>query len=140
MGEPPPAPPPAARFVAAGSGVARDTRTGLEWTRHDHDRALAWQPASHYCETLVLEGRTDWRLPEIGELKALYDERIERPCGDRTCRVDALIELTGPYVWSATRSGSPRRFYIDFHFGTTLAPNLKPSLLRQVLCVRPATP
>jgi hypothetical protein len=135
------APAPAAgRFVAVGSGVSRDTRTGLEWTRRDHDRALAWQAASRYCETLVLEGRTDWRLPEIAELQALYDDRIERPCGDRTCRLDALIELKGPYVWSATQSGSSRRFYIDFHFGTTLAPNLKPTLLRHVLCVHPPTP
>lgn len=126
------------RFVAVGEDVVRDETTALHWTRRDHDGpGLSWHQAERHCATLALGGWSDWRLPEVGELRGLYDETLESPCGERTCRIPPAIRLDDPYVWSATGSGSSRRVYIDFHFGTTFAPIARSTLVRRVLCVRP---
>ncbi len=124
------------RFVGLSNGVVRDTRTGLEWTSHDNDRDVTWHEAHRYCQALALGGQTTWRLPAIEELKGLYDERLDQPCGDYTCHLDPAVELTSPYYWSATQPGQARRIYFDFRFDTSLGPVLKPGLVRRALCVK----
>jgi hypothetical protein len=139
--QPPQAAPAGERFVAAGDGAVRDTRTNLEWTSHDTGRDLPWHEAERYCATLAVAGRTGWRLPDLDELKGIYDEAATQPCtAERTCRLDPAIRLTAPYVWSATQNGPRSRFYVDFRFGTSLAPVVKPTLVRRTLCVRGAVP
>jgi hypothetical protein len=131
----------ATRFETDGNGMVRDASTGLEWTRRDAAHALAWEAAEDHCRSLELAGSRDWRLPEIDELSALYDEAAERPCGSGPpCQLDPAIELRGPFVWSATASQPTRRFYVDFRFGTRLAPLTRPGLIRRVLCVRGGAP
>jgi hypothetical protein len=79
-------------------------------------------------------------LPHLTELKGVYDERAAQPCAEgRTCRLDPAIRLTAPYVWTATPNGERSRFYVDFRFGTSLAPVVKPTLVRRTLCVHEAT-
>jgi len=135
----PPEPAFTLRFMIVTDAVARDTRTDLEWTRADGGRSLPWTAAEDHCRSLVLAGRGGWRLPEIAELEALYDETQRQPCGvSRDCRLDLAIDLTDPYVWSATERGAGTRFYIDFQFGTTFSPGIPPRLVRRVLCVRAA--
>jgi hypothetical protein len=129
-------PPLDGRFVAAGAASVRDEHTGLEWTKRDNARDVDWHGGDRYCRNLSLGDRADWRLPEIGELAELYDERLDQACGEAVCHIDPMLELTKAYVWAATARDS-RRFYFDFRFGTSLAPNLKPGLVRRVLCVRP---
>ncbi len=126
------------RFVAAGDGVILDQRTGLQWTSRDHDHALAWQEADRHCRALALGRWVDWRLPEIDELRALYDTRFEEPCGDRSCHLDPAIRLEEPYVWSASAPAPGARFYFDFASGNRLSPGIGPTLVRRVLCVRHA--
>jgi len=123
------------RFVAAGDQAVRDTTSGLLWITHDDGRSYPWPVAESRCAALEMGSRTDWRLPTIDELGALYDESASSPCGERTCRLDPAITLTDPYVWSGTERGEGRRFYIDFKFGTRLAPLILPLLVRRVLCV-----
>lgn len=127
---------PAERFVAASAEVVHDAATDLDWTRRDHDEALAWDAADRWCGELVLGGRNDWRLPEIGELQTLYDAGRDEPCGDRRCRVDPVIRTRGPYVWSATARGVGTRFYFDLGYANALSPTVTPELVRRVLCVR----
>jgi hypothetical protein len=127
------------RFIAPRDGIALDSRTGLEWTKRDNARDVSWDEAESYCRELTVGDRVDWRLPEIDQLKELYDTGLEQPCGDAICHLDPSVGLTNPYVWSGTQRGS-RRFYFDFRFGTSLAPRLKPGLVRRVLCVRGLTP
>jgi hypothetical protein len=126
------------RFVAVGDGVALDPSTGLEWTTHDVDQALIWEAADRHCRELSRDGRSGWRLPQIAELRALYDKHYDAQCGTRVCHLDAAIHLAGPYVWSATSPGADTRFYFDFAFGSSLSPRLSPELVRRVLCVRQA--
>lgn len=124
------------RFTRIDDGMIKDTRTDLQWTRRDNDRNLTWHEADRYCQELRLGGMKGWRLPEIDELKGLYDERLQQPCGERTCHLTPLIALTAPYVWSGTQRGPSRYVYFDFRVGSSLAPRLKPGLYRHVLCVR----
>ena len=125
------------RFEHAGDGVVRDASTRLDWTRTEAGPGVEWQAADLHCRSLELDARTGWRLPEIDELSALYDESQEQSCGDGPpCRLDAAFELSLPFVWSATQGQGKRRFYIDFRFGTRLTPLPRPGLTRRVLCVR----
>ena len=132
-------PAPRMRPVAVADGVVLDRRTGLEWTARDHDDSLPWPEADRYCSTLTLGARGGWRLPEVGELSALYDRRLNARCGERECHLDPRIALRGPYVWAATSRGEGTRFYIDFTSSTTLSPGIGPKLVRRVLCVRQAS-
>jgi hypothetical protein len=126
---------PSHRFVPVADGVALDARAHLEWTSRDHVQPLPWGEADRFCRESSRGGRTGWRLPEIGELQALYDKRFNEPCGDRRCHLDPAIRLGGPYVWSASTRGADTRFYLDFSTGTSLSPSVAPRLVRQVLCV-----
>jgi hypothetical protein len=130
----PPEPPP--RFTLVSDDVVRDTRSELEWTRRDGERSFNWSAADEHCRALGLAGG-GWRLPEITELEALYDKAQRQPCGGLAdCRLDAAIDLTGPWVWSATAPYPGTPYYIDFQFGTKFYPGTPPSLVRRVLCVR----
>jgi len=131
---------PRDRLVAVGDGIVLDPRTGLEWTSRDHDQSLAWEEADRHCRGLLRGDRADWRLPEIGELQALYARRFDEPCGDRMCHLDPAIRLAGPYVWSASTRGPGTRFYFDFTCAASLSPGIGPTLVRRVLCVRQASP
>jgi hypothetical protein len=126
------------RFVAVSADVVRDSRTNLEWTARDHEQSLPWDEADSYCRELALGDRSGWRLPELAELEALYDAKLDGPCGDRTCHLDPAIRLGGPYVWSATSRGAGTRFYFDATYGTSFSPGITPRLVRRVVCVRGA--
>ncbi len=128
------------RFEAVSDQTVRDSTTNLVWTAHDGERNFAWPEAEIHCAALRLDERSDWRLPEIDELSAVYDDTTSTPCGDQICRLDPAIALTNPYVWSGTERGGGRRFYIDFKFGTRLAPLIRPRLVRRVLCVHNGAP
>ena len=125
------------RFATVGDGVVLDSRTGLEWTSRDYLASLAWDDADRYCRELSRGERGGWRLPEIGELRILYDKQADQGCGDRRCRLDPAISLAGPYVWSASSVSPGITTYIDFSAGTTFSPG--PSILRRVICVRQAS-
>ncbi|RLD09133.1 MAG: hypothetical protein DRI44_09215 [Chlamydiae bacterium] len=66
------------RFVTnsvSGSEVAiLDKLTGLIWTQNANiDGWKNWVAATNYCENLIYAGYSDWRLPNVLELKSLID-------------------------------------------------------------------
>jgi hypothetical protein len=128
---------PASRFVVVGTAVARDTQTGLEWTRDDDGRSLDWHAADAHCRGLAIGDLRGWRLPTIEELRPLHGAPTKIPCGDAMCAIDPTFRLTSPYVWtSSAPQGEGARTYLDFKFGNQLTPTINPRLLRSVLCVR----
>ena len=124
------------RIVDVGAGVALDRRTGLEWTSRDLEQSLSWEEADRQCRGRATEDGREWRLPELGELEALYDPLVDAPCGERRCHLDPAIRLGGPYVWTVSTRGPGTRFYFDFSYGNSFSPGTGPLLVRRVLCVR----
>ena len=80
-----------------------------------------------YCENLVLGGSTEWRLATIVELESLYDASASDDCttpwhranGDTaTCHPRLDIDLSGPWVWRATRNDAVSVWSFRFFDGT----------------------
>ena len=46
---------------------------GLQWAQATNGRNLKWPEAVEYCDSLVLDGHADWRLPTLEELESLHD-------------------------------------------------------------------
>jgi hypothetical protein len=78
-----------------------DQTTGLTWQRHLPDEIYKWSEGMAYCESLELDGETDWRLPNIKELVTLVEEH-KSPVIDQTAFPDA----PGGLYKSSTRSVS----------------------------------
>ena len=60
-------------FTDNGNGTVTDNVTGLMWQQEDDDTTREWEDAITYCESLSLAGHTNWRLPNIKELKSIVD-------------------------------------------------------------------
>jgi hypothetical protein len=53
----------------------KDPETGLEW-QCQSPGAMSWHQALEYAESLVLDGKSDWRLPTVSELETLLDRSV----------------------------------------------------------------
>ena len=96
-------------FIVYRGGVVLDTRTGLMWAAWDNGSDIDWQGAKQYCENYRGVGYTDWRMPTISELQAIYDERAEKHYS-----IIKYINLTGCCPWaSETRGSEAANFRFD---------------------------
>jgi hypothetical protein len=63
---------------APGKTIAlawKDPKTGLEWQCQSPGE-MSWHEALRYAESLVLDGKSDWRLPTVSELETLLDRSV----------------------------------------------------------------
>jgi hypothetical protein len=109
-------------------GYWTDPSTGLIWTAKDNGKDLRWKKAMKYCRDLRLSGHSDWRLPSIAELQAIYDKTANSPglVGDEAepmmWHVKGNLYLTAD-EWSSTERmddrGKPSGYvyYFDFNEG-----------------------
>lgn len=79
-----------------GSNTVVDQGTGLEWQKNDDATPRNWQSALAYCENLSLDSKTDWRLPNIRELKSIVDVNRYYPA------IAPAFTSRLAYYWSAT--------------------------------------
>ncbi len=61
--------------------IVTDSKTNLQWTK-ECVSGKTWQQALSYCETLDYGSYTDWRLPNINELKTLINRNRYNPVSD----------------------------------------------------------
>jgi len=61
------------QFVGNHDGTVTDNATGLMWEQADSGRALNWEQALAYAQSLRLAGYSDWRLPNAKELQSIVD-------------------------------------------------------------------
>lgn len=80
----------------AATGIVSDSATGLEWQDSEVGALLSWQSAINRCETLVLGGHSDWRLPNINELKSIVDREV-----NPTIKI-GFVNTAASYYWSST--------------------------------------
>ena len=132
-------------------GYWTDPATGLTWTARDNGKDVSWKKAIKYCRNLRLAGYSDWRLPNLAELQAIYDKTVEAPGmagmhseDPDTWHVKGNLFLTA-YEWSSNYRQDDRGkfsgyvYYFDFNEGK---PNDDPTgwpysySFRRALCVR----
>ncbi len=88
-----------ADFTKSGD-IVTDTNTGLQW-QDDVIAWSSWNQAINYCENLTLGGYSDWRLPNINELKSIVDRSTFEPA---IADVFSLHESAS--YWSSTTDAS----------------------------------
>lgn len=54
-----------ARYRDNGDGTATDVTTGLMWTKNANHGSMNYYDAVVYCDNLVTNGYSDWRLPSV---------------------------------------------------------------------------
>ena len=119
-------------FRDNGDGTLTDSETGLVWRRKDNGSDIDWTNANAWCE------RWGMRLPNIEELAGIYERGSLTSCGRYTCKVSPLFELTTPFFWSSTQSGSSEAWGLSLGDGLRALRPLSsrgPSF-RRALCVR----
>ncbi len=87
-----------------------DTDTGLMWKK-EHSSLRKWQDALKDCEDLKFAGYTDWRLPNIAELRSVVNY------GDDP---DTEIFPYKPYkqIWSSTTFSNKASYVLYVNQGT----------------------
>ena len=55
------------RYTDNGDGTVTDTTTGLMWMKNANLRHMTWETAVAYCDNLVTNGYSDWRLPSVAQ-------------------------------------------------------------------------
>jgi hypothetical protein len=88
-----------------GTLTWKDPRTGLEWQMKSPGE-MSWDEALLYAKNLVLDGKSDWRLPSAAELETLLDRKT-------------LLEQMRPTM----RKEVPFRDTLSYWSSTTFAPN-----------------
>jgi hypothetical protein len=91
---------------SASNAFWKDGATELIWTVKDNGSNVNWAQAGEYCGGLSLGGYSDWRLPTIDELEALYDSSLSKqfkakgPIAlDVACALSGTTNSSGE-VWS----------------------------------------
>lgn len=106
------------RWVDKRDGVVRDEKTGLLWQGSNSGNKYYWNEAVSYCESLVLAGKTDWRLPARDDFRGLVKENggwagnsILNLKFDFHWTSDSVEENEG-YAWAVhPRSGAEKRYF-----------------------------
>ena len=94
--------------------VVNDTKTGLMWQDDAVGSTMDWNTAITTCENLTLGGYSDWRLPNIRELKSITDRTRANPVISPN-----FTAIASGIYWSSTTlaSNSSLAWAADFGYG-----------------------
>jgi hypothetical protein len=106
-----------ARFLDNSDGTVLDRLTDLTWEKAISQTAQTWENAILYCEGLNLGGNSDWRLPNVKEIRSLSDENKVQPSVNNTIFTGVTITK----YWSSTSlpNQTTKAWYLDNNFGIT---------------------
>ena len=99
-----------AEIVDNGDDTVTDTKTKLVWQKAETE-TMTWKEAVTYCETLVLAGHCDWRLPNQSELQAFFDSIYDNSSINRT----AFPNLSYVY-WSSNANADDTGYSMTVSF------------------------
>lgn len=78
--------------------IVIDSTSGLQWQDDKVGEKMGWKDAIDHCEALNLGGYSDWRLPNINELKSIVDRDKYDPA-----IVSGFTNVTSyDYYWSSS--------------------------------------
>lgn len=102
------------------------TIDGLMWQDNYESKSITrdWYGAKKYCSNLSLVGYSDWRLPNIDELKNLYKKK------------DKLKNFTSNGYWSSTTNASYTSYAWGVYFDYGYSHNYYKANSDYVRCVR----
>ena len=102
-------------FIDNENGTVTDTRTQLTWQQEDDSVTREWEDALSFCENLALAGHTDWRLPDIKELRSIVENTTYSPAINTSYFLDAASS----WYWSSSTCAyfCTRAWDIDFYDG-----------------------
>jgi hypothetical protein len=118
-------------FSVSGGSVT-DGRTKLVWQSGVSPTSLDWPNANAYCDALVLDGNSDWRLPSAKELLSLIDNT-------RVPTFSSLFasQLVSIYWTSSPLPSNARQAYaVDFLSGLSYDIGNPMTNTMSVRCVR----
>jgi hypothetical protein len=102
-------------FVFANSYF--DNKTNLIWqdNKEVKKNKRNWEDAKSYCDNLVLNGSSRWRLPTRLELLSISDKSKYKPAIK-----DGFKNTVSDYVWSNStyKFNSSEAWYINFNYGS----------------------
>jgi hypothetical protein len=129
---------PRAALVDNGDGTVTDGSTGLGWQQADDSQTYTWQEALSYCENLDFAEQSDWRLPNIRELRSIVVLSSTNPAIDPVFGVNALDNWY--WYWSGTTCtyAASDAWSVDFSYGCAKHYGTKSDMIRKnhVRCVR----
>ena len=118
------------RYINNGNGTITDRATGLMWQQASTPIRYTWEQSIAHCETRVLAGFDDWRLPSINEFTTLFDPNI-LPQTNYTSAIDpTYFQISGvktlgqdniPY-WTSTALWDQNAYKICTYAGITTEP------------------
>jgi len=118
----------------AATGIVTDNKTGLQWQDNEVGSTASWQGAIDRCEALELGGYSDWRLPNINELKSIVDRSKINPA------IKDGFEHTASgyygYYWSSTTYEHDTRYAWTVYFSRSKVYHIHKNNNRYVRCVR----
>jgi hypothetical protein len=91
--------------------IVKDSDTDLEWQDGAGVTTMEWNEAIVYCQNMMLQGKSDWRLPNLRELTSLVDHGKHNPS------IDAVFEHTkSDNYWSSTTYAGSSSYAWDVGF------------------------
>ena len=109
--------------LVSSNNIWKDPDTSLIWQKHIGNRGYSWYDAKTYCENMVLDGFSDWRVPTINELSTLLTERPYRNPRSSTKKTfikKDLFDTMGMYVqwfWTSEEYDNRCGWFIGFYDG-----------------------
>ena len=119
--------------------IVIDSNTTLQW--QDNELASTaipanWEDAIDDCKLLSLGGYTDWRLPNIKELKSIIDRTKVNPAIDQDPTKFVWTSSGDPYWSSTTFSSNTFTYAWAVFFNNGNAGDVVKTAERFVRCVR----
>ena len=125
-----PATTPTARFTNNGNGTVTDKKTGLMWKQCSEGlsgmdctvgvaKTETWWVALQYTQTVNttsgFAGFSDWRLPNIKELRSI----VERQCHSPAINLTIFPNTAADYFWSSSTAAWSGEYawYVTFDIG-----------------------
>jgi hypothetical protein len=123
--------------ASAQSTTWTDPSTKRMWAKEDNGSDVNWNQASSYCQSLRLEGYSNWRLATIDELAFISDPTAPR-VGYYNYHAKGDIKLSGGTWSSSAGEDSGEAWSFLFNHGGIRASFLRDlSKNLRALCVRP---
>ncbi len=95
--------------------MVQDNLTGLEWQRYGSTDSMTWENALLFAQSFSLQGKTDWRLPNIKELQSINDETRSQP----SISPDFFGNIGSRQYWASTSlpNQPTQAWFMDSRFG-----------------------